>query len=632
MRVPIGEEPRTSDRMTGMDAINGADLARAIAAADLRVLLMALFHATGDRTWLSAPFLPQRDVRLVADPLAGFSDDVADQIRSAALAQFATSQHSAITDPGDDLMFEMMTVCLGEQIDARYAPLMREDLGFVSKDDGIQFSADQPHQTVVIVGAGISGLALGSQLLRLGVPFTILERNLDVGGTWFDNRYPGCGVDTPNHAYSFSNGSRARWTKYFSKRDEIQEYIAERATEFGVREHIRFGHTVTAVEWSDVSQSWTITATHDDQVVSHRADVFVSAVGVLNIPKQAPITDMESFQGRIVHTARWPDDLDLTDKRVAVVGTGASAMQLVPAIASRTATLTIYQRSAQWARDAQWLFDHVPYYLEWFRFTMWWRYGDGLLRHLRRDPDWPHPDRAVNRVNDRHRAEMASYIESELEGRTDLLAKCMPTYPPYGKRILIDNGWFATLRQPHVELVTEPIDRAVTDGFATSDGVIRNHDVIVFATGFETRQLTARLNVRGRNGRRLEEAWKAERPTAHLGMMVPEFPNMFLMLGPNTGLGHGGSTFFMSECQARYITACVAAMQRGDRGPIEVRRSVHDEYVDRVDRAHEELIWTHPGMSNWYRNPDGIITALLPWRLVDYWQMTHDPDWEDMLS
>jgi 4-hydroxyacetophenone monooxygenase len=260
---------------------------------------------------------------------------------------------------------------------------------------------------------------------------------------------------------------------------------------------------------------------------------------------------------------------------------------------------------------------------------MFWRYGDGLLPHLRRDPEWPHPERAMNRTNDRHRQEMTEHLLAELDGRPDLVERCLPDYPPFGKRILLDNSWFRTIRRDDVELVTAAVDRVVADGVVTVDGRHRPADVVILATGFQTTQLTARLGVTGRGGRDLADAWADDDPRAHLGITVPEFPDLFLMLGPNTGLGHGGSTIFMSECQARYISACIVAMVADGTGPLEVRRDVHDEYVDRVDAEHAELIWTHPGMTNWYRNPAGRITALLPWRLVDYWAMTHDPDCGD---
>jgi 4-hydroxyacetophenone monooxygenase len=623
-------------------AVNSDRLRQAIDAADLRVLLMSLFHQTGDRRWLEDPFLPARDVRLVADPNAGLSRDVQTEIRAAACNLFATTTTPpVIGDPGDALILQMMRVCLGENVSEEYALLMREELGFVSRDEGLAVDVDDETPDVLIIGAGVSGIALGAQLTRLGINYTIVEKNAEVGGTWWENRYPGCGVDTPNHAYSFSHGTRPRWTRYFSLRDEIQKYLENCATEFGVRKRIRFETKVIEATWSQSNCRWTIRASMaDGSVEKFSARILVTAVGILNSPKLPNLEGIEEFEGQVFHSACWPDNIDLAGQRVAVIGTGASSMQLAPSIANHVATLTVYQRSAQWARDidgyrsdigdeSQWLFENVPYYLEWFRFTMWWRYGDGLLRHLRKDPDWPHPQRAINRVNDRHRQEMTDFIVRELDGRPDLIAKCMPSYPPYGKRILIDNGWFATLREPHVELVTDSIVRLSKTGVTTADGTNRDADVIVFATGFQTTQLAAKLNITGRDGRVLADEWADDNPQAYIGMTVPSFPNMFCMLGPNTALGHGGSTIFMSECQARYIVSCIAHMDTHNVASMEVHADVYEEYNARLDAEHDQLIWTHPGMTNWYRNQHNRITALLPWRLVDYWAMTHDPNLAD---
>ena len=286
--------------------------------------------------------------------------------------------------------------------------------------------------------------------------------------------------------------------------------------------------------------------------------VLVSAIGQLNDPSRAHFKGEEDFAGTIFHSALWSDDIKVDGKHVAVIGTGATAMQLVPSIADRVASVTVYQRSAQWSRPvagysdpitegAQWLLAHLPFYVQWYRFNMFWRYGDGLLPFLRKDPDWPHPERAVNKGNDRHREELTDFILSELKDRPDLIEKCVPTYPPYGKRILLDNGWFRTLTRPNVELVTDPIDHFTRDGIVTSDGKLRPADIIVVSTGFKVTEMAARLNITGRDGKNLADVWAGDNPTAYLGLTVPDFPNFFCMLGPNSGPAHGGSVIFQSR-------------------------------------------------------------------------------------
>lgn len=619
-------------------------LARALEHADLRVLLMVLFQQTGDERWLEPPFRPRRDVRLIAAEDAGLPPAVQDEIRRKAAAILSDpSRPPAHPRPGDDLMVRMMSACLGESVPAEYAPMAREELGFTSRN--VQWSDAKPpahaaKRRVLIVGAGVSGIALGAQLERLQIPYTIVERHAQLGGTWHQNRYPGCGVDTPNHAYSFSQGTRYRWERYFAPQSQLLDYVTRAAEEFGVSPHVRLETSVTNATWDETASRWNVTLETPGGAEKFSCDFLVSAIGQFGEPAVPEIPGAERFEGPSFHSTAWPEDLELDGLRVALIGAGATSMQIGPTLVDRVEALDIYQRSPQWARpipryhdpisdEAQWLLASVPFYAEWFRFTMFWRYGDGLLRFLHKDPSWPHPERSLNKTNDRHRQEMTDHILAELGDRTDLHSACIPTYPPYGKRILLDNGWYPMIQRPHVDLVTQPIERLDETGLVTSDGVHRPADVVVYATGFRMTQMTAKLGVTGRGGLQLSDAWRGDDPTAYLGTTVPGFPNLFLMLGPNTGLGHGGSAIFQSECQARYLTSLLVQMIEQGVHSAEVKSSVHDEYNLRVDAEHEKLIWTHPGMSTYYRNARGRVFSVMPWRLVDYWEMTHDAALED---
>lgn len=620
------------------------DLRQALEDGDLRVLLMVLFHLTGDRKWLEAPFRPARDVNLIADPAAGLPEEVRRQILDSAAELLARPDvKPVVSDPGDTLMVEMMSVCLGERVPEEYAPMMREEMGLVSRH--VAWTTEKPAATdrddpVVVVGAGASGIALGANLKKLGIPYVIVEKNAEVGGTWLENRYPGCGVDTPNHAYSFSHGERYRWSRYFSPRDELADYMVRSADGFGIRPDIRFRTRVTAATWDEASKRWRISIETPDGPETLTARALVSAIGQLSLPSIPEIAGADRFKGRIFHSAEWPEDLDLNGKRLTIIGTGATSMQVVPTVIDQVQQVTIYQRSAQWARPipgyhdaisdgAQWLMQHVPFYAGWFRFTMLWRYGDGLLPTLRMDPAWEHPERSLNRSNDRHRQQMTDHILAELGDRPDLVEKCLPDYPPYGKRILLDNGWYRAITRPNAELVTDDIARIAADGVETVDGRHRPADVIVLATGFKVSLMAARLNITGRDGRNLADEWADDDPRAYLGITMPGFPNLFVMQGPNTGLGHGGSAIFQAECQARYIAGCLVAMQEKGVEAMEVHRDAMDDYVARVDAEHQGMIWSHPGMSTYYRNAKGRVVSVMPWRLVDYWAMTHDPDLEN---
>jgi len=616
------------------------DLASAIAEGDIRCLLMVLVHMTGEERWLEPPYRPRRDVRLIPDPDAGLPDNIQDEIRAAIVKLFANANPKpVITDPGDELILKMMRACLGENVASEYAPLMREEMGFAPRE--ARWSKRPSQQTlaqqhVLIVGAGVCAIALGAALGHPGIPYTIVEKNAELGGTWYINRYPGCGVDTPNHSYSYSFSGND-WTRYFCQREELLGYLKKVAAEYGIRDHLRLNTRLTSSRWDDDKRRWISTLETADGEETFESTALVSAIGQLNDPSRARFKGEEEFQGLILHSALWSEDIDVTGKRVAVIGTGATAMQLVPTIADKVASVTVYQRSAQWARPvrgysdpigegAQWLLAHLPFYVKWYRFNMFWRYGDGLLPFLRKDPAWPHPERAVNKGNDRHRQELTDFIVAELEGRPDLIPKCVPTYPPYGKRILLDNGWFRTLTKENVELVTDSIDHFARDGIVTKDGRLRAADIIMVATGFKVTEMAARLNITGRGGKDLRKIWAGDNPTAYLGLTVPDFPNFFCMLGPSSGPAHGGSVIFQSECQSRYISSALVGMIERGLAAIDVRQEVHDDYIRKVDAEHEAMIWTHPGMTTYYRNKNGRVFSAMPWRFVDYWAMTHDAD------
>ncbi|MGY3466251.1 hypothetical protein ACVW0I_003122 [Bradyrhizobium sp. LM6.11] len=417
------------------------DLTSTIEEGDVRCLLMVLVHMTGDERWLEPPYLPKRDIRLIPDPEAGVPREVQDEIRAAVVKLFADGPPKpVITDPGDELLLKMMRACLGENVSPEYAPLMREEMGFVPREARwAKRPSDEKlaEQHVLIVGAGVCAIALGVALGHLGIPYTIVEKNEELGGTWWINRYPGCGVDTPNHSYSYSFGSGNAWTRYFCQREELHGYLLKVADEYGIRKHLRVNTELTSSRWDEGKRRWISTLRTENGAETFESTALVSAIGQLNDPSRARFEGEEDFKGTILHSALWSSDTNIDGKHVTVIGTGATSMQLVPAIAGRVASVTVYQRSAQWARPVQgyadpisegarWLLAHLPFYVQWYRFNMFWRYGDGLLPFLRKDPAWPHPERAVNKGNDRHRQELTDFIRSELKDRPDLIEKCVP--------------------------------------------------------------------------------------------------------------------------------------------------------------------------------------------------------------
>ncbi len=617
-----------------------------LAVANLPTLLMVMFQLSGDRRWLSDPYRPARTKGMSDNDTGGFSPEIQDQIRTAAfdiLSDWGTGTPMAFPMPDDDLLVEMITTCMGEQVPVEFGPMFAEDMRAVVEGGRERTPVDGAEDfSVIIIGAGISGISAAVELKRVGIRASIFEKNPDVGGTWWENRYPGCGVDTPSHVYSFSYQPR-RWSTYYGKRDEVLGYVRDVAHATGVFDQVQFDTDVQSAVYDEGSQRWTVTVrTADGAVTEHVANVVVTAVGQLNRPAIPQIAGSENFAGSQFHSAQWPEGFDVTGMKVGVVGTGASAMQIVPAVADQVEHLSVFQRSPQWIAPSfnyttavpdhvHWLMDHVPNYRLWFRLRLSWLINDRLYPSLEIDPTWEHPERSVNAHNDAHRRGLTSYIEEQLDGRPELLAKSQPTYPPFGKRMLIDNGWYAAIRKDGVDLVTDPVASIDATGLTTEAGEHVDLDVIVYATGFEAKKMLYPMDVRGRDGVSIRELWGDEDAKAYLGLTVPDFPNLFVMYGPNVNLGHGGSYMFAGECQAQYITEmCVRMVEQGT-GAFEVRRDVHDAYNDRVDEQHDRMIWSHRGMDTWYRNANGRIVTNSPWRVVDYWMLTREVDPDDFV-
>ena len=619
-------------------AIDASMLARALQAANIPTLIPVLFQLTGDERWLRAPYAPLPGRGMDDNTTGGLPDAIQEEIRTAALEAvqaWASGRPVAIPAPRGEALIQLMSVCLGEPIPPEFEPMMADTLGFSSPRPEHPVSGAERFD-VVVIGAGVSGMAAAIHLRAIGVNVTVLEKNDEVGGTWLENGYPGSGVDTPSYLYSLSFAEH-EWSTHFGKRDEVQAYLREIADEHDLRGLIRFGTEVATADWDDDAQRWTLVTVAGDRFV---ANAVVSAVGQLNRPKVPDLPGIGDFQGRVFHSAQWPADLDVTGARVAVVGTGASAMQIVPAIAGKVEHLTVFQRSPQWiapnsdyfapvGEQVHALMATVPFYRQWYRVRLAWAFNDKVHPSLQVDPDWPEATRSVNAANDGHRRFFTRYLTEQLAGRPDLVDSALPDYPPFGKRMLLDNGWFAALRQPNVELVTSPVTSLEPSGVRDASGSLTEVDIVVMCTGFQARRFLYPMDVRGRSGRTLQEQWGPEDATAYLGMTVPDFPNLFLLLGPNTALGHGGSVITISEFQVDYIVSLIRQMLGRGLGSLECPPELAADYTRRVDEAHARMIWTHPGMTNWYRNAAGRVVSVLPWRIVDYREMTTNPSVDD---
>jgi cation diffusion facilitator CzcD-associated flavoprotein CzcO len=470
--------------------------------------------------------------------------------------------------------------------------------------------ADEPEEPedettldVAIIGAGFGGLGAAIRLRQAGVPdFLVFEKADDIGGTWQANTYPGCACDVPSHLYSFSFALNPDWSYTFSGQPEIWDYLRRCVDRFGIRPHLRLSHTVLEAAWDEPAQRWRIETSRG--VFTARA--LISATGPLSEPSIPDIAGLDSFQGSVFHSARWRGEHDLTGRRVAVVGTGASAIQLIPAIAPRVAALTVFQRTPPWVMPRRsrpisslerGVYRTVPGAQRLARTGIYWAreaLGVGFLH--------PRLGRAAQTIAARH-------LRRQVPDPA-LRAKLTPAYSMGCKRVLLSNDYYPALTRDNVNVVVEPIQQVRPHGIVTADGVAHEVDTLIFGTGFHATDPPMARRIRGRNGRTLAEAWT---PTmrAHLGTTVAGFPNLFLLLGPNTGLGHT-SVVLMIESQLTHIVAALRHLRRSGLAAIEPVPQAQRRYADRVDAKMASTIWAVGGCRSWYLDANGHNSTIWP--------------------
>jgi cation diffusion facilitator CzcD-associated flavoprotein CzcO len=461
------------------------------------------------------------------------------------------------------------------------------------------------HHRIAIVGSGFAGLGMAIRLKRDGVgDFVVLERGHDVGGTWRDNSYPGAACDVPSRLYSFSFAPNAEWSRSFSPQGEILDYLRATAPRYGITPHIRFDTPVEEAEWDEDEQLWRIRAGGGELTAS----VLVSGAGGLSDPKTPDVPGLERFQGKIFHSAAWDHDHDLAGERVAVVGTGASAIQIVPAIQPRVGQLDLYQRTPAWiiprrdrdfTRAERTLYRRVPGLQRLARGAIYWAREFYALGFTRQRWLMKGPERIARAL-----------LRKQVPDR-ELRRRLTPDYAIGCKRILISSDFYPAVSQPNVEVLTGPIAEVRERSVVSADGVERPTDTIVFATGFQVSPPPVAERIRGRGGRSLSDAWREDGMQAHRGTTVAGFPNLFFLVGPNTGLGHT-SLVHVIESQIQYVREALRAMQRGGVAELEPRREAQDRWNERVQRDLVGSVWQDGGCASWYLDEHGRNTTLWP--------------------
>jgi 4-hydroxyacetophenone monooxygenase len=622
-------------------------LRAALADANLPTLLMVYSTYAQDRAYLDS-FAPYLTAAYTAEAPTNVPDAMAQDLRDrlfALLTQPVPPQEQPLDR---DFLCHMMGVSVGEPVDPGLIPVLYDQMGFeqpVPRKDLPGRRMPPAGFDVLVIGGGMSGIAAGIKLSEAGYSYTIVEKNAELGGTWWENRYPGVGVDTPSHFYSYSFELNPEWSHYHPKGPEIQRYLLGVADRHGVRSNVLFNTRVTGAAWDEQAAKWHVKLAHKDGTTSEKV---VSAVllahGVLNRWSMPKIPGLERFKGPMMHTAGWDPQVDLKGKRVAVIGTGASAAQLVPAIADEVSQLTVFQRSKHWVLNnpdinvtvndnVRFALRNIPHYKEWFRFRVYWFTGDGLYGNVRMEADWPNKDVSISAQNDAVRNYALHYIKTKLADRPDLIEKIVPDYPIFGKRIVLDadGGWLDTLVKPNVTLETRGIDHIESDAVVLKDGTRVEVDVLALATGFDIAKVAGNLDIVGKDGHRIQEDWGEDDPYSYLGVMAPAYPNFFFVLGPNSAPNHAAGVNMVIEAQINWMIETLDLMVAEGARTVEPTAEAYRAWNEKVADQMSQMIWSHPKAKSYYLNSAGRNIISCPFRLADYWKWTRHPARDELV-
>ncbi|MGV0781394.1 flavin-containing monooxygenase [Mycolicibacterium sp. XJ775] len=617
-----------------------ADIAAALEQVSIPTLLLSLVHITGDPRYIRE----FKQAGLFLNEVQGFmSEEDKARAREVALPVIADYRDRGCPVPDPlpaELVREMLDWAACEPVDEDNLPLMLEELDL----EGVDPRRPTPLQgtqdfSVIVIGCGESGVLAGVRLKQAGIDFTIVEKNAGPGGTWWENSYPGARVDVANHFYCYSFEPSNHWDHFFAEQHELRQYFRDVVDRHDLEPNIRWNAEVVSAEWD--GGMWNVMVRSAAGTETLRANAVITAVGQLNRPQIPEFPGAETFAGPAFHSAAWNHDVDVTGKRVALIGAGASGFQIAPAIADKVAHLTVFQRTAQWmfpnpmyhesvADGVRWAMEHLPYYGRWYRFLLLWPGADKGLDAARVDPDYDDHGNAVSEINAIARIMFTDWITTQVGDDAGLLAKVLPDYPATGKRTLQDNGsWLGALKRDNVDLIRTPIERITPSGVVTTDGETYDVDIIVYATGFRATDVLFPMKITGRDGIDLHDAW-GQRPYAYRGITVPGFPNFFMTYGPGTHLAHGGSLILNSELQMRYINQCLEHLITEGLRTMEPLPEPTKEWHRRSQEAIRQTVWAQPSIKHsYFKNADGEIHTVSPWRLSEYRSAINEPVWSD---
>jgi 4-hydroxyacetophenone monooxygenase len=607
-------------------------------------IMAALVHLNGNTEHL-ATVKPYFD--LMAEEEDGLTEaqrSLARELAFAALTKYRDSGCGALTAPDDAVVSRTMDYITGHPIAENLQPFLREELNLQGEDRRrvhIDTAGIDANFKVLIIGSGMSGILAAIRLQQAGIPFLMVDKNPEIGGTWFENTYPGCKVDSINHLYNYIFEPNDQWPGHYSGQADLKAYFNRVVDKYQLRAHIRCNTAVKHCDYQEEDGNWQVQVTTHGEAETLTFSAVIGATGQLNKPRLPDIEGLDSFAGTAFHSARWEYQHDLSGKRVIVIGTGCSAVQFVPEIAPQCAQVTVFQRTPPWLtpsplyREAMtpeelWLFREVPFYARWYRFYLFRsRAVDGHLPLLYAEQDWQGQDGTVSEGNAQLRTALLDAMKEHVGDNAELLEQLTPDYPPGGKRPVCDDGtWIRTLQRDNVALVTERIEKVVPEGVITADGSLHPADVIIYGTGFQANRLLAPMQIRGRGGAELVSQWGGN-PQAYLGTVMADFPNFYCLYGPNTNIVVGSSIVFFVECQMRYVSGCLKLQVENGYRSMECKPEVMQHYNETIDALNNQRAWGAPCVQSWYKNEQGRVTQNWPGTHWEFWQQTLKPQPDD---
>ena len=643
-----------SELLTATDEI----IDDAVKYADPMVLRGLVYQLTGDES-IAATQATTAQVR-DAEPDSASKDfalvqskaDVSDPSDLAMIQSKAAAFLKSYRDQGapkipcgtPERLSRSLSLVAGADIPASELEMWLEQLALDPWARGVAWpdppaSEDLRKFVVAVIGAGMGGLNAAVQLKHAGIPYFVIEKNDEVGGTWYENRYPGARVDSPSRTYTHIYGVDFEYPNAFCLQRENLRYFKWVADHFDIRKDITFKTEVKSIVWDESTKLWEIRSDGADGPRVWHANAVIASVGFLSRPNLPRIEGMETFKGSAFHTARWPAGLDLKGKRVAVIGTGATGYQLIPELAKLAGHTFVFQRTPNWCFDTKsyldpfpaqvnWLDRNFPYIRNFIRFRLSWLAGPQTFSPVMRiDPQFE-DQHARSALNKRIRDQQLAFIKRKLANRPELIDKMTPVAPPYSARpIIIDTDYsiYDALLRDDVTLVTEPILKIKPNGIEVEGGGEYAVDIIVYATGFKANDFLWPMEIRGRGGKRVEELWEKDGARAYLGTMLPGFPNFFMIYGPNTNNFGGLQIVDFEEMVTRFALQCIGGLITQKKRTVDISLDAYWRYNDEVDRAEELMVYKDPRAHNYYKNDSGRSAANNPIDIRKIWTWLRNP-------